>query len=119
MKPKKKTKTNEGKDKAASFTWTDEEIELLLDVIRHYKSDKEGRGFDWQSVKTKYDDLRDIFIERYPTEGPATDFPHPDAANEFTKERINSKIKIMRQKYMLCVVYNKLARFLGCKITSL
>ena len=69
MPPKKKTKTNEGKDKA-SFTWTDEEIELLLDVMMHYKSDKEGRGCDWQSVKTKYDDLRDIFIERYPTEGP-------------------------------------------------
>ena len=72
---------------------------MLLDVILHYKSDKEGRGFNWQSVKAKHDDLREIFIERYPSEGPATDFPDPDAADEFTRERIHSKIKIMRQKY--------------------
>ena len=37
MPPKKKTKTSEGKEEAASFTWTDKESELLLDVILHYK----------------------------------------------------------------------------------
>ena len=98
MPPKKKTKTGENKEKAASFTWSDEELELLLDVLIHYKADKEGRGFDWESVKTKYDDLRTQFIERYPTTGPSSDFPH-DAQNEFTKERINLKIKVIRQKY--------------------
>ena len=27
--------------------------ELLLGVIQHYKSDKEGEGYDSESVKTK------------------------------------------------------------------
>ncbi len=99
MTPKKKKKANDGKEKTASFTWTDEEIELLLDVIHHYKSGKDGWGSDWQSVNAKNDDLWDLFIEQYPSKGSATDFPHPNAAAEFTKERINSKIKIIRQKY--------------------
>ncbi len=102
MPPKKKTKTNEGEEKSASFTWSDEELELLLDVIVHYKADKEGRGFDWQSVKTKYEDLKALFIERYPTDGSSTDFPH-DAKNDFTKERINTKIKVIRQKYRVAL----------------
>ncbi len=46
-----------------SFTYSDKELELLLDVILHYKADKEGRGFDWQSVKMKYEDLKAMFIE--------------------------------------------------------
>ena len=46
MPPKKKTKTGENKEKAASFTWSDEELELLLDALIHYKADKEGQGFD-------------------------------------------------------------------------
>ena len=98
MPPKKKTKTGDSQEKSASFTWSDEELELLLNVILHYKADKEGRGFDWQSVKTKYDDLRNLFLERYPREGASTDFPH-DAERDFTKERMNLKIKVLRQKY--------------------
>ena len=98
MPPKKKMKTGESHEKSASFTWRDEELELLLSIILHYKADKEGRGFDWQSVKTKYDDLRCLFLERYPRDGTSTDFPH-DPEKDFTKERINVKIKVLRQKY--------------------
>ena len=89
MPPKKKTKTGESQEKSASFTWSDEELELLLNVILHYKADKEGRGLNWQSVKTKYDDLRNLFLERYPRDGISTDFPH-DAERDFRKERVNS-----------------------------
>ena len=32
MLPEKKSKTNEGKDKAASFTWAEKEIELFFVV---------------------------------------------------------------------------------------
>ena len=93
MAPKNKTKTGESQEKSASFTWSDEELELLLSVILHYKADKEGRGFDWQSVKTKYDDLRNLFLERYPKDGTSAVFPH-DAERDFTKERVNSIIHL-------------------------
>ena len=64
----------------------------------HCKADKDGRCFDWQSVKTIYNAVRCISIECYPTEGPATDSSHTDAAGKFMKERINSKIKIRCHK---------------------
>ena len=62
MPPKKKSKGEE--NSAKNFTWEDEETELLLEVIKHYNSDKEGEGYDWESIKTKYVEIRDLFVER-------------------------------------------------------
>ena len=74
-------------------------MELLLGVIQHYKSDKEGEGHDWESVKTKYPDIMDIFIDRYPKETDPEGFPRKEPGKDFTKERIVAKVKSMRQKY--------------------
>ncbi len=49
------------------FIWSDKELELLLDALLYFQADKEGRGFDLESFKTKYDDLGTLFIERYPS----------------------------------------------------
>ena len=70
----------------------------------HCQSNKEMDGVDWESVKTKYADLRENFIERYPTEDSANDFPHQnDPAAAFTKERLVSKVKLIRQKYKVAL----------------
>lgn len=83
-----------------NFTWEEEETELLLEVIKHYKSDKEGEGCDWESIKTKYVEIRDLFVKRYPTgENPIETFPKEDPDKEFNKERVLAKIKSLRQKY--------------------
>ena len=100
MPPKKKIKGNSGVENAnPPFSWTDDELELLLGVIQHYKSDKEGEGYDWESVKTKYPDIMDRFIDRYPKETDPEGFPRKEPGKDFTKERIVPKVKSMRQKY--------------------
>ena len=45
------------------FTWTDDEVELLLKVINEYKVRKTTEGIDWESVKRKYSDILDPFRE--------------------------------------------------------
>ena len=98
MPPKKKSKGEE--NSAKNFTWEDEETELLLEVIKHYKSDKEGEGYDWESIKTKYVEIKDLFVERYPTgDNQIETFPKEDPDKEFSKERVLAKIKSVRQKY--------------------
>ena len=33
------------------FTWTDDEVELLLKVTNEYKVSKTAEGVDWESVE--------------------------------------------------------------------
>lgn len=39
---------------SAKFTWTDDEIELLLKVTNEYKVSKTAENIDWKSVQKKY-----------------------------------------------------------------
>jgi hypothetical protein len=39
------------------FKLTDDESELLLSVTHEYKVKKISENVDWESVKTKYDDI--------------------------------------------------------------
>eukprot|EP00795_Rhopilema_esculentum_P003610 gene3610-13044_t len=64
MPPERKGVSPE--EKNSLFSWSDEEIQLLLEVILHYKADKAGQGFDWECIKTKYTEIGEIFLERYP-----------------------------------------------------
>ena len=45
------------------FTWTDDEVELLLKVTIEYKVCKTAEGGDWESVQRKYSDILDGFRE--------------------------------------------------------
>ena len=49
MPPKKKTKTDGEKEN--SVVWTDDEIQLLLETVRVFKSEK--ASIDWESTKNK------------------------------------------------------------------
>ena len=98
MPPTKKAR--EATDKASiSFNRSDEEVELLLEVVLHYKSDTAGQGLDWESIKTKHLDICDVFVDRSPKTLRDESYPHHDAAKHFTKERIISKLKELRNKY--------------------
>ena len=45
MPPTKKAR--EATDKVSiSFNWSDEEVELIFEVVLHFKSDKAGQGLD-------------------------------------------------------------------------
>ena len=49
-----------------NFMWSDEEINLLLHVVIDYKAGKAGEGVDWESVRSKYEDVTKMFLEKYP-----------------------------------------------------
>ena len=101
MPPKKKAKTDE--KLVQNFVWTDDEVSLLLSVVQEYKASQIHAGFDWESFKTKYVDITEMFVKRYPTTATGTvdrdSYPKYDPGNQFTKERVPSKIKAIRVKY--------------------
>ena len=39
--------------------------ELLLHVLVGFKTEKEGEGVDWETVKATWDELNKKFIEKY------------------------------------------------------
>ena len=40
---------------AESFSFTDDEIQLLLEVCIDYKAEREYCGVDWESLRNKYE----------------------------------------------------------------
>ena len=40
------------------FSWTDDETELLLNTTVEYKTEKIANGTNWESVRSKYGDIR-------------------------------------------------------------
>ena len=52
MLSKKKIKLNESPE--INLIWTDDEVHLLLESVRNFKTQKSGEGIDWESVKEKY-----------------------------------------------------------------
>ena len=93
-KPKKARRESENSE---VLNWTDNEVELLLGVVRSYSSQKDLDGLEWESVKSKYEDIRSEFVRLYDKKNDQEDFPH--STSLFSHERITSKIKDLRKKY--------------------
>ena len=45
--------------------WTDK-INALLHVVLDYKVGKAGEGVDWETVRSKYENITKMFLEKYP-----------------------------------------------------
>ena len=56
MAPKKKARVDPDATEA-NLSWTDDEVELLLGVVRGYSSQKNYEGLEWESVNSKYEDI--------------------------------------------------------------
>ena len=89
------------------FSWTDDEAELLLNITLEYKMEKSAECIDWESVRSKYTDIRDRIaahltrIEGGETTEYGKEYPHrPD---EVTKAIVTSKLKGIRSKYRQAV----------------
>ena len=72
MPPKKKAQVNpdateeDGRPaQDVHLGWTDDEVELLLVVVRAYSSQKDYEGLEWESVKSKYEDIRKELVTLY------------------------------------------------------
>ena len=61
--------SQEGKKKngkASDFNWTDDEIQLLLEVCFDFKAESDYEGVNWESKRTKYQQIKSKFCEQYP-----------------------------------------------------
>ena len=47
------------------MSWTDDEVELQLGVVCAYSSQKDYESLEWESVKSKYEDIRKDFVTLY------------------------------------------------------
>ena len=90
--------------KRQEFVWTDDESELLLSVTLQYKVQKTTEGVDWESVRSKYEDILVLFREALPgkpEEACGKDYPHErDAVNKLI---LSTKLKNIRIKYRQAV----------------
>ena len=95
------------KQEEPNFTWTDSEIELLLETVKVFASESLYNGIDWEGAKSKYEKISKMFIETYPKikDGDVLDdeYPRSNKLEEITKERISAKLKVIRKNYKKAV----------------
>ena len=81
------------------FKWTDE---LLLTITHSYKVKKITKNEDWESVKTKYDNILAVMKAELPaTTDEARDLikDYPHTKEELAKKILSVKLKAVRGKF--------------------
>ena len=91
------------KESKKEFVWSDDEAELLLNVTNDYKVTKVSESIDWESVRSKYKDIFDLFVASLPEENTdiTRDFPHKK--EEIKLSHVTSKLKGIRLKFRQAV----------------
>lgn len=85
------------------FVWSDDEVQLLLETAADYKAAKEAECVDWESVKTKYKDIFELFIAALLEDNtnPCKNFPHKK--DDMKLQTLTSKLKAIRLKFRQAV----------------
>ena len=63
-----------------------------------YKTAKISLGHDWETVKSTYNDVAQLFIPNYPKE-KSGEFPNSDVLDVFNKNRISAKVNKLKMGY--------------------
>ena len=79
-----------------SFKWTDDEIQLLLEVVKDYQSIQTQKKLDWMKIRSRYEQIAAKMRVDYPITS-SEEFPH--TAEEITKERVAAKLKKIQAAY--------------------
>ena len=79
--------------------WTDDEVKRLNHVIQEYKVSKAAESTDWESVKSKYDDITQRFRDSLTAENLPVKFPV-----HITKNIVTPKFKAIRINFCCAVV---------------
>ena len=82
--------TKRKQDSTVDFSWTDDELQLLLEVTVDYKSKCEFEGSSWESKRSKYESICELLLERYPED--VTTYQNKYQINE---DRVSAKLKII------------------------
>ena len=83
-----------------SFIWTNDEVELLLNIVDEYKVKQAVESFDGESRQSKYAEILSAFQKEYPSKDDAGKIAKefPPAVNEVMKSILTSKPKSVRTK---------------------
>ncbi|KAL3040777.1 hypothetical protein OYC64_011720 [Pagothenia borchgrevinki] len=92
-KQNKQTKMAVIRARKELFSWTDDEVELLLHVTLEFKTTKIQDNVDWESCKPKYMEIGDLFQAQYPRTPTEKDFPHEK--NTISQGQLTAKLKQM------------------------
>ena len=84
--------------KASDFNWTDDEIQLLLEVCFDSKAESDYEGVNWESKRTKYGQIQSKFCEKCP-DVEDEKFPRSNDLDSITKERVSAKLKSVRTNF--------------------
>ena len=96
------SKSTSKRSKKPEFVWTDDEAELLLNVTHNYKVQQLVEGTCWESVRSKYVDILELFKNELPAseeEARETVKDYPHKRDEVTKEVLTAKLKTIRTKF--------------------
>ena len=89
------------------FQWTDDEAELLLNVTHEYKVQKISENVDWESVKSKYEEILVLMKAALPSTPEEAqqqiDKDYPHTKDEITKQILSTKLKSIRLKFRQAV----------------
>ena len=108
-----------GKNIEKNFVWTEEEVILLLHEIIDYKTSTEAAGLDWETIKSKYEEITERFQERYPKEGNGAneqEFPNFRNPKVIGKDRVIPKIKRIKASFRKAVDSGRRSR--GGRVVS-
>lgn len=105
MASKKQNKATKKKE----FTWTEDEAELLLNVTHDYKIKHLTDGTCWESVRSKYADILELYQKELPRndeEARATLKDYRHKADQITKKILTAKLKSIRTNYRkVCTIH--------------
>ena len=95
--------------KEVEFSWTHEELQLLLPAALDYKAKCEFNAEDWETKQQKYEDLYDVLMEEYPDEKQK--YPNKEKIN---KERVAAKLKSIRSGFKKAIDCGKRKWWRSC-----
>lgn len=97
------SKTHQQSGKKTDFNWTDDEIQLLLEVCYELKAESDYEGVNFESKRTKYELIKSRFCDQYPGVEDDDNFPRSKILDSITKERVSAKIKSIRANFKKAV----------------
>ena len=101
--------SQEGKKKngkASDFNWTDNKIQILLEVCFDFKAESDYEGVNWESKRTKYEQIKSKFCEQYPA-AEDEKFSRSNDLESITKERVSAKLSHLEQIFKKLSIQGK------------
>ena len=97
------------KNRRKKFSWTNDELQLLLQVALDYKAKCQFNANVWETKRQKYEDIFDILLKKYPDEKEK--YPNKEKMN---KERVAVKLKSIQSEFKKAIECGKKKWWKSC-----